>query len=151
MQRPQCLPRGSLQHHRLRRNCSRARRASSLELNFTVPHSRWAEVRYRGCGRYLGRLRPRRPGPDLSLGTSLLFACGRGRGCGQQDCNQHHERLLRAGRNNEGHCFCTGNEGSGEFLFRPSGRRANVSTSPTQAACFLRFFEARRSKPPCRL
>ena len=54
-------------------------------------------MRYRGGGRYFGRLRPRRPAPDLSLGTCLLFACGRGRTCGQQDWNQHHERLWSLG------------------------------------------------------
>ena len=52
---------------------------------------------YRGCGRYFGRLR-------------------------QQDCLQHHKRLLSAKRNNEGPCFYTRTEGSGEFLFRPSCR-----------------------------
>ena len=48
-ERPHCLPGRSFQHHRLTRNCSERvsgvfSGASSLELTFAFPRSRWAEV-----------------------------------------------------------------------------------------------------------
>ena len=41
-------------------------------------------------------------------------------------CLRHRERLLSSGRNSDGPRFHPQNEGSGEFLFRASGRHPNV-------------------------
>ena len=64
----------------------------------------------------------------MPLGTGLSSACGRGGACGQQDCLHHH------GRNSEGPCFYTRNEGSNDLFFESSGRQPNVSTSSIAAA-----------------
>ena len=94
----------------------------------------WWQVRrcqYRGGGRYVGRPRQRRPSPDLS------FNCGRACACGQQDCLQHHGRLLRNRRHVDGLRFYIRSDGNNDFLFRPSGRHLEVSSSLIGAA-FLR-------------
>ena len=46
---------------------------------------------------------------------------------------QHHGRLFSAKRNRDGLRFYIWNEGSGEFLFRASGRHPKVSTSDRSA------------------
>ena len=68
----------------------------------------------------------RRPGADLLVGIGLSFACRRARACGQQDCLQHHGRLLSTKRYSDGPRFYTRNEGGGELNFRASGRHPNV-------------------------
>ena len=50
---------------------------------------------------------------------------------------QHHGRLLRNRRNSDGPRFYTRNEGSGEFLFRASGRHPNVRVALVETL-FLR-------------
>ena len=69
--------------------------------------------------------------------VACRFACGRTRACGQQDWLQHHEHLLRTKRKSDGSCLYIRSEGSVEFLFRPSDRHPDVSTSSIEAA-FLR-------------
>ena len=69
--------------------------------------------------------------------VACRFACGRARACGQQDWLQHHEHLLRTKRNCDGPCLYIRSDGSVEFLFRPSDRHPDVSTSSI-AAAFLR-------------
>ena len=56
--------------------------------------------------------------------------CGRARVCGQQDCLQHHERLLSTKRNRDCPRFCG-------LLVRASGRHPVVSVSLV-ATSFLR-------------
>ena len=100
---PFCFPRGSFPKHHLKSNCSASRLGSaspfhvrgrpkcslpvgSLHQPPAQEEKRLARCQYRGGGRNVGRLRQRRPGPHLLLGTCLSFACGRARACGEQDC-----------------------------------------------------------------
>ena len=77
---------------------------------------------------YIGRLRQRGPGTDLSLNRGRVCACG------QQDCPQHHGRVLINQRHSDCLCFDIRNTSYNAFLLRPSGR---VSSSLI-AAAFLR-------------
>ena len=50
-------------------------------------------------------------------GVGLSFACGRARGCGEQDSLQHRGRLLSTKRNSDGPRLCTRNEAAVSFSF----------------------------------
>ena len=52
---------------------------------------------------------------------------------GQRDCLRHQGRLLSTRRNSDGPRFYTGNEGSGKFLCRASGRHPNVRVPLVEA------------------